>query len=76
MTLKHNMIPWNQGNINNIFPYFVTFYIDASSVSKAKAVKMLYELHFTFNNICNILLSKMVSLYFNKGIEESLITNN
>ena len=43
-------------------PYFLTFYIDAYSVSKAKVVKMLYELHPTYNNISNILHS--ISILF------------
>ena len=38
-------------------PFFHTFYIDAYSVSKAKVVKMLYELYPTYNKISNILRS-------------------
>ena len=38
-------------------PYFLTFHIDAYSVSTAKVVKMLYEVHPTYDNISNILFS-------------------
>ena len=44
-------------NRNFQLPYLLTFYIEAYSVSKAKVVKMLYELHPTYNNISNILCS-------------------
>ena len=48
---------YSQKTRNFQLPYLLTFYIDAYSVSKAKVVKMLYELHPTYNNISNILRS-------------------
>ena len=52
-----NLYMYSQKTRNFQLPYFLTFYIDAYSVSKAKVVKMLYELHPTYNNISNILHS-------------------
>ena len=52
-----NLYMYSQKTRNFQLPYFLTFYIDAYSVSKAKVVKMLYELHPTYNNISNILRS-------------------
>ena len=52
-----NLYMYSQKNRNFQLPYFLTFYIDAYSVSKAKVVKMLYELHPIYNNISDILCS-------------------
>ena len=48
---------YSQKTRNFQLPYFITFYIDAYSVYKAKVVKMLYELYPTYNKISNILRS-------------------
>ena len=52
-----NLYMYSQKTWNFQLPYFHTFYIDAYSVSKAKEVKMLYELHPIYNNISDILHS-------------------
>ena len=56
-TKFRNLYMYSQKTRNFQLPYFLTFYIDTYSVSKAKVVKMLYELHPTYNNISNILCS-------------------
>ena len=50
-----NLYMYSQKTRNFQLPYFHTFYIDAYSISKAKDVKMLYELYFPYNNISDIL---------------------
>ena len=55
-----NLYMYSRNTRNFQLPYFHTFYIDAYSVSKAKEVKMLYELHPADNNISDIMLSMYI----------------